>query len=171
MRSVYTRSSVSTHTPTDQNEVLRIHTYVRAANLAETPRDAFFRLISSLILRFHHVEVAPIERLLLMNGGSPVAYTSKGKLLVAAGVDYLLWSRPVHDFVRALAAAEVPGARVDAREIWLSGEASPIARREIEALGVRVIERVLERMVPRLSEDPAWWLQSRSLPLDGPPAP
>ncbi len=31
VRSVYTRSSISTHTPTERSEVLRIHTYVRAA--------------------------------------------------------------------------------------------------------------------------------------------
>tara|TARA_R110002072_G_scaffold57508_1_gene147811 strand:- start:31 stop:846 length:816 start_codon:yes stop_codon:yes gene_type:complete len=31
VRSVYTRSSISTHTPTDRGEVLRIHSYVRAA--------------------------------------------------------------------------------------------------------------------------------------------
>jgi hypothetical protein len=30
VRSVYQRSSVSTHTPTDKNEVLRVHTFVRA---------------------------------------------------------------------------------------------------------------------------------------------
>jgi hypothetical protein len=31
VRSVYTRSSVSTHTPTQRAEVFRIHEYVRAA--------------------------------------------------------------------------------------------------------------------------------------------
>lgn len=31
VRSVYTRSSVSTHTPTEREEVLRVHNYVRAA--------------------------------------------------------------------------------------------------------------------------------------------
>ena len=30
VRSVYTRSSVSTHTPTEREEVLRVHSYVRA---------------------------------------------------------------------------------------------------------------------------------------------
>lgn len=31
VRSVYTRSAISAHTPTDRAEVLRVHTYVRAA--------------------------------------------------------------------------------------------------------------------------------------------
>ncbi len=127
--------------------------YVRVAMLAQSPRDAFFRTMGSLILRFHHLKVAPIERLLVLNGRTPAAYTSEAKLIVAAQVDYLLWSRPVDRFVRALADAQVPNARVESREIWLSGNASRKARREIEARGIAVVEGVLERMVPRLTEE------------------
>ncbi len=128
--------------------------YVRVAMRAESPRDAFFRMMGSLILRFYHVNVAPIERLLVLNGRSPAAYTSEGKLIIAAQVDYLLWSRPVDDFVRSLAAAEVPGAQIRARELWLSGQASPKARREIELRGITLVERVFESMVPRLAAEP-----------------
>ena len=53
--------------------------------------------------------------------------------------------------VRGLASAELPDLRIEAREIWLSGEASPKARREIEALGIRLVQRVFETMVPRLA--------------------
>jgi hypothetical protein len=125
--------------------------YVRVAMLAQSYRDAFFRTMGSLILRFHHLNVAPIEELLVLNGRTPAAYTSEGKLIVAAQVDYLLWTRPVDRFVRSLAGAKVPDGRVESREIWLSGEASPTARREIEARGVTVVEGVLKTMVPRLS--------------------
>jgi hypothetical protein len=122
--------------------------------LAESPRDAFFRLMGSLILHFHHVEVAPIERLFVLNGRTPAAYTSERKLIVAAQVDYLLWTRPVDRFVRALADATVPDVQVDSREIWLSGDASPLAGRRIEAHGITVVERVFETMVPRLAGEP-----------------
>jgi hypothetical protein len=88
---------------------------------------------------------------LVLNGRTPAAYTSEGKLIVAAQVDYLLWTRPVDLFVRSLTAAEVPDARIESREIWLSGDASPKARREIEARGITVGERVLETMIPRLA--------------------
>ena len=126
--------------------------YLIPASMAQTPRDAFFRMMSSFILRFHHVKVAPIEQLVLLNNGrTPAAYTSEGKLIVAAQVDYLLWSRPIEGFVRGLASAELPDLKIEAREIWLSGEASPKARREIEALGIRLVQRVFETMVPRLA--------------------
>jgi hypothetical protein len=126
--------------------------YVRVAMLARSPRDAFFRMMGSLILRFHHLHVAPIERLFVLNGRTPAAYTSEGKLIVAAQVDYLLWTRPVDDFVRSFADAEVPEVQVESREMWLSGEASPKARREIEARGITVVEGVLETMFPRLAD-------------------
>jgi hypothetical protein len=128
--------------------------YVNVAMLAQSPRDAFFRLMGSLILRFHHVKVAPIERLFVLNGRTPAAYTSEAKLVVPAQVDYLLWTRPVDRFVRALAGAKIPDVEVNSREIWLSGDASPKARREIEARGITVVERVFETMVPRLSKEP-----------------
>ncbi len=86
------------------------------------------------------------------SSAAPAAYTSEAKLIVAAQVDYLLWSRPVDRFVRALADAQVPNARVESREIWLSGNASRKARREIEARGIAVVEGVLETMFPRLAE-------------------
>jgi hypothetical protein len=127
--------------------------YVRVAMLAQSPRDAFFRTMGSLILRFHHLKVAPIERLLVLNNRTPAAYTSEAKLIVAAQVDYLLWSRPVDRFVRTLVDAQVPNARIESREIWLSGNASPKARREIEARGITVVEGVLESMVPRLTKE------------------
>ncbi len=129
--------------------------YVDVAMGAQTPRDAFFRLMGSLILRFHHVQVAPIERILVLNGRTPAAYTGESKLIVAAHVDYLLWTRPVDQVVRSFAEAELPDAPIEAREIWLSGDASPKARREIEARGISVVERVFKTMVPRLSREPA----------------
>jgi hypothetical protein len=126
--------------------------YMDVALLARTPRDAFFRMMSSFILLFHHANVAPIERLLVLsNGRTPAAYTSEGKLVVAAQVDYLLWTRPVAGFVRAITAEELPDTQVRSREVWLSGEASPKARREMESHGIKVVERVFETMVPRLA--------------------
>ncbi len=50
---------------------------------------------------------------------------------------------------------QLPDAPIKAREIWLSGDASPKARREIEARGIHVVERLFETMVPRLSGEPA----------------
>lgn len=125
--------------------------YVRVAMLAQTPRDALFRMMSSFILLFHHINVAPIERLFVVQGRMPAAYTSERKLVVAAQVDYLIWTRPVDGVIGLLAGAEVPEVQIESREIWLSGEASPKARREIESRGVTLVERVFETMVPRLA--------------------
>ena len=89
----------------------------------------------------------------MLNGRTPTAYTREGKLIVAAQVDYLIWSRPVDEVVGVLAEAALPDLEIESREIWLSGDASPTARREIEARGITLVERVFETMVPRLSQE------------------
>jgi hypothetical protein len=127
--------------------------YVDVALQARSSRDAWFYLFGALILRHHHLEVSPIERLVRVGERSTAAVTRDGKLVVAGQVDYLLWTGPVERFAKTLAEANVSGIR--AREIWLTGGASPLARRELAARGITVVEGVLSRLVPRLARTAA----------------
>ena len=66
-----------------------------------------------------------------------VAQSKSGALVVPAAVDYLTWTEAVDTF----SAEPVPGAKT--REVWLSGQASPKARAELQGRGWVVKERVL----------------------------
>jgi len=123
--------------------------YIDVAMQATTSRDAWFYLFGALVLRHHHLEVAPVTRLVRVGERSVAAVTRDGKLVVAGQIDYLLWTRPVDRFAAALAAAQAPDVR--SREIWLTGAASPLARRELASRGVTVVEGLLARLAPRLA--------------------
>jgi hypothetical protein len=123
--------------------------YLDAALQARNHGDAWLYMFGGLILRHYHLEVAPVERLVQISERATVAVTRDGKLVLPGQVDYVLWSRPVDRIARAFAEARVPGVR--GRELWLTGSASPLARRELEARGITVVEGVLARLAPRLA--------------------
>lgn len=128
--------------------------YVRVALRAGSRRDAWFYLVNSAILSFHHHRVAPLERLIALDGRVAAAYTRERRLIVPAAVDELLWTRPVERFAQTLASTQLPGEPIEARELWLSGSLSPTARSHLEALGIRVVEDVFARVFQRLEPPP-----------------
>ncbi|UCE84954.1 MAG: hypothetical protein JSU66_11420 [Deltaproteobacteria bacterium] len=125
--------------------------YVKVALRAATPADPVLYLMNALLLRAHHQHVAPVERIVEVGPRIAAAYTEERKLVVPAQVDYLLWTRPTERFVRRVAQADPAELEITAREIWLSGTASALARREIERLGIRVVERSFEQTFRRLA--------------------
>jgi hypothetical protein len=127
---------------------------VRVALRAGSQRDAWFYLVNSAILSFHHQRVAPLERLIALDGRVAAAYTRERRLIVPAAVDELLWTRPVERFAQTLASTQLPGEPIEARELWLSGSLSPTARTHLEAFGIRVVEDVFARVFQRLEPPP-----------------
>ncbi len=124
--------------------------YLDAALQARSPEDAWLYVFGGLILRYHHLEVAPVERLVRISERATAAVTRDGKLVLPGQVDYVVWSRPVERIARVFAEARVPGVR--RHELWLSGAASPLARRELAARGITVVDGVLARLAPRLAK-------------------
>ncbi len=120
---------------------------------ASGPADPMFHLIVLQILRRHHEQIAPLERLVSLEGRRAAALTSTGKLIVPAQVDHLFWTRPVEDFAQALAGARLAGREGLAREVWLSGTASPKARSAMASLGIEVVENAIDRVFPRSAPD------------------
>jgi hypothetical protein len=101
------------------------------------------------MLRLLHERESPVTRL-ASDGRLVRAYLEDGRRVTPVEVDYLLWTRPTARLVEAGAApdASAPGVR---RELWLTGTASPLALREIEARGITVVENAFAR----LSREPA----------------
>ncbi len=107
-----------------------------AARKARSEDDArFFRRCAEVLAQYQK-QAGPLASLEARKSLF-VAQSRSGALVVPAAVDYLTWTEAVDTF----SAEPVPGAKT--REVWLSGQASPKARAELQGRGWVVKERVL----------------------------
>ncbi len=142
--TIFVESLVSLEPARDRQKAVEV------AARAETPSEALFQLGAAQILRIHHEQVEPLDRLVALGSRFTAGTTADGRLVVPAVADYLVWSRPVERLVERLAEVGIDGVPVQRRELWLSGKLSPKARREIEARGVGVVEDAFQRVYERL---------------------
>lgn len=107
-----------------------------AARKARSEDDArFFRRCAEILAQYQK-QAGPLASLEARRSLF-VGQSKSGALVVPAAVDYLTWTEAVDTF----SAEPVPGAKT--REVWLSGQASPKARAELQGRGWVVKERVL----------------------------
>ena len=85
----------------------------------------------NMLARYHE----STQRIAQVTAPGPiVARTVSGELLVAAPVDYIAWTQ------RVARLAQRDDLRAPKRLVWLSGQMSPLARKQSEALGWSVYE-------------------------------
>jgi hypothetical protein len=94
--------------------------------------QARFLMGSAQMLAHHHEWVTPLS--MVMVRGTMVGKTAAGALVVAAPVDYLVWTEGVANFARR------PDFAASSLDIWLTGRMSPRAKLEFERIGWRVHE-------------------------------
>ncbi len=128
--------------------------FIEAALLAEAPADALLFLMNALLLRAYHQNVAPVERMLRVGPRAAAGFDAAGKLIVPIQVDYLVWSRPTERFVERMTGPATEGSTAASVEVWISGDASPLARSEFERRGVTLVEGSFERAFGRLAPGP-----------------
>jgi hypothetical protein len=114
--------------------------FVRAAaHLAENEQDAiFWQLTASMIAPVHAKK--PLDRLVLLEGGFPVAIAKDGAVVVALHWDYACWTALAEKFT--LAIQKLGSGDKPAFSLGLSGVASPRLKKELESRGFEVRERV-----------------------------
>ncbi len=119
--------------------------FIEAAVTAESEDDALFYEQTAELMRTYSDRVSPIGEILTI-GGTPMAYTKSGTLMIPLAADYVIWTPATAALAHAI-TKEVPGnLNIERRELVLSGAASPLARERLEALGVAVTERAFEQL-------------------------
>jgi hypothetical protein len=93
----------------------------------ESEEQARFVVEAVAMLARHHETVVPIAKVEVR--GTLVGRTQAGALIVPGPVDYLAWTETIDHFARR------PDLKAPTRGLWLSGQASPQARRELTRLG------------------------------------
>jgi hypothetical protein len=106
----------------------------------------FYQQVAEM-MRGYHLHVGAVDRLLALPR-IPALYTKNHALVVMLPVDYLFWTSRVAMVAQALTATMPSRPRIARRELWIAGNVSPPARRELEALGWTVYEQVSAKLNP-----------------------
>ena len=104
----------------------RVDVMPLAVSVASEEQARFLVGAVEMLARYHE-KVAPLATVEVL--GTVVARTKAGALVVPGPVDLLAWTPRIDRFVRQ------PHLKGTPRVLWLSGQASPRARRELEQRG------------------------------------
>jgi hypothetical protein len=144
---------------------------VERALEARSEADALFFVMAALVLRAHHAEAAPLERVMALGERAVAGIAADGTLLVPAPVDELFWTRPALRFAENVAAATPAGVTIRTREVHATGRVSPRARRELETRQIGVREAVSREVFERLAASAPAATTEGALAPSQPPAP
>jgi hypothetical protein len=115
------------------------HVFVRFSAAADDPEVAYFRQRQAEMYAGYHSHVTPIERFVPL-GQVVAGRTKAGALVVAAPVDYLVWTHSVAALAEGASddAQALKGSKI--KELWVAGKLSPLARKSLHGLGWTVRE-------------------------------
>jgi hypothetical protein len=113
---------------------------------ADSYQDARFIVNSFLMLAEFHQMKAPVES---VRATSPlVGQTKTGELVAMGPLDYLSWTEDASAFARRMDLAATR------RSLWLTGRASPRARKGLASAGWVLHEQVLAKALEEATTEP-----------------
>jgi hypothetical protein len=121
-------------------------TLVKSAISADSDAFAMLRQRQARMLAGFHEKVQPLQSLTAA-GNVIAARTRDGKVVVAVPVDYIVWTDSVANGTSTATAQLQASAGSAARELWVGGGLTPIARKEFEARGWKVFDKAAEKLI------------------------
>lgn len=103
--------------------------------------------LTAVMTAGYHKHISPLKKI------SPVARITKaetktGKTVVLLPADHIIWSRQASDFFNAITAEEAQPKRGKV-ELWVLGDFSKLARKEMETRGGELHTHAQKRLVPK----------------------
>jgi hypothetical protein len=113
-----------------------------------TDSDAFqWQLLTEMLAAYHN-GVAPVVRMTSI-GSRPAAVTRDGTLVLIVPCDYFVWTEALDSQVKRAAPAPIMPKGIARKEIWLSGEISPLARSVLQDRRWVVSDKTASRLLPQ----------------------
>jgi len=139
------------------------HTTVIVANLMKLEgaegRDAFIKYSLSATdeesanfiqnvaetIRGYHESVSPIKEI-MMHSNLILARSKEDTVLIPFPLDYGIWTENIEKLINDIVNTNKKEIGADVKiDLWVTGTVSPLARKNLEELGVQVAEKVYER--------------------------
>jgi hypothetical protein len=121
--------------------VAGLDTFLDLTTEAADDSDAlFYQRTAALIARMQRE--TPLAELASYSG-LPVALAQDGTLFVPLEWDYASWTERAAQFIRAIKGGNFGARKITGWQLVLTGVASPRAKEELAALGIRLIEKAL----------------------------
>jgi len=119
---------------------------VKSAIAADSDALAMLRQRQARMLAGFHERVQPLQSLTAA-GNVIAARTRDGKVVVAVPVDYIVWTNSVANGASTATAQLQASAGSAARELWVGGGLTPVARKEYEARGWKVFDKAADKLI------------------------
>jgi len=107
---------------------------ITLATTAASEEEARYLIGSTQIFTYYHRMITPIIQVKVV--GTIVGQNQDGNIVLPLYVDYLAWTQRIAKF------AEQHDLQTKERSLWVSGKFSPLAQRELTALGWTTREEV-----------------------------
>jgi len=116
--------------------------FIVKATVIQEPSVGLYFQRQAELLAGYHTNVAPIARI-VESRQFPFIQTKEGKVLGIFPIDHLAWIRSMADTVDISADMALEGiSDVTGKELWFEGTVSAMARKNLEARGWTVKEKV-----------------------------
>ncbi len=128
--------------------------FIQVALRAQREEEAlFYQRLAEMMVNYHHT-VVPIDKLVTVGDRLILGYTDDRSLVATIPVFRLPWTRTVAQAAEAVVEEASSQGRVGRLELWLTGEVTPRARKELESRGFMVHEGAFLRLLgPPMEED------------------
>ena len=119
--------------------------FINFALRASDESSANFMQNMAEILAAYQQTVSPIQE--IVAPGAILARAANGTVLIPFPLDYGVWTVKAEGVFKKTLASYKMSSRTPARfEFWVTGTVSPLARRQLEAQGIKVVENVNRRI-------------------------
>jgi hypothetical protein len=119
--------------------------FIRFALAADDEESANFFQNMAEILKYYHETVSPIREIAVP--GVLCARAANDAVLIPFPLDYGVWSLRAQRVVGETLTRQRQGSRRPAKtELWVTGTLSPLAREQLQAQGITVLENVHRRV-------------------------
>lgn len=125
--------------------------YVSLALEAETPEDARAMVRQAQTIGVYDATYDDIVEV-ARAGDAVLCYTRSGVVMMPLHADHVAWTEGFARRVDAMTSWHPAAGDVEAREIWVAGEFTPWAQRELESRTVAVHEHAIDVLTQALHE-------------------